>query len=372
MLQQYAHFSDLQKIIEDHYGKTGRRIDYPEACRMAVDAGLTTDHYQPLRHTVLEKKPTEEYFLELMANRQLPALYATKERPLVEEGMVFPDHYGVYVVQQFRNIGSGMHAHDYFEVDYVFKGSAQLIFEGEELTLQEGEVCVLAPNSRHRLEIPDPNSVVLLLLMRRSTFDQTFFSLLSRNDLLACFFRTMLYGERSANYLTFHTDNANPVKYHMISIALNIMIDDACSNACAAGLVTVLFSTMLRRYSSSIRFYDSNLHMEMPLVLQYIQHNYQHLTLSDLAKVFHYNESHLSVLIKKDTGYTYTELITHLRMTDAASYLLNTPMKIAEIAEMIGYHSADHFSRTFRNYYKVSPLQFRDERGKTAETNALF
>ena len=98
---------------------------------------------------------------------------------------------------------------------------------------------------------------------------------------------------------------------------------------------------------------------DFSLVLQYIQHNYQTLTLSSLAKLFHYSEPHLCTLIKQNTGLTFTELIKKLRLADATSYLLNTSMKIGEIAEQIGYNSADHFSRVFRSAYKMSPLEYR-------------
>jgi AraC-like DNA-binding protein len=46
-------------------------------------------------------------------------------------------------------------------------------------------------------------------------------------------------------------------------------------------------------------------------------------------------------------------------MADAVSYLTNTQMKIGEIAENVGYNSADHFSRVFRTTYQMSPQEYR-------------
>jgi len=46
-------------------------------------------------------------------------------------------------------------------------------------------------------------------------------------------------------------------------------------------------------------------------------------------------------------------------MNHAVEYLLNTPMKISEIADAVGYDSVDHFSRTFRKVYGTSPLDYR-------------
>ena len=44
---------------------------------------------------------------------------------------------------------------------------------------------------------------------------------------------------------------------------------------------------------------------------------------------------------------TYGEFQRHLKM------------KVNEIAESIGYKSADHFSRVFRSEYKMSPQEYR-------------
>ncbi|OYP50905.1 hypothetical protein CG709_02510 [Lachnotalea glycerini] len=128
--------------------------------------------------------------------------------------------------------------------------------------------------------------------------------------------------------------------------------------------VNLLFSSLLRNYSKTIQFYNYQLGSDFSLVLQYIQHNYQALSLSALAKLFHYSEPHLCTLIKQNTGYTFTNLIKRLRMADAVDYLLNTDLKVSEIAEKIGYNSADHFSRVFRATYKMSPQEYKKKNKK--------
>ena len=136
---------------------------------------------------------------------------------------------------------------------------------------------------------------------------------------------------------------------------------DMYSNTCCISYVYLMFSALLRSYSQTIQFYNYEMGSDFSLVLQYIQHNYQTLTLSSLAELFHYSEPHLCTLIKQNTGLTFTELIKKLRLADATNYLLNTSMKVGEIAEQIGYNSADHFSRVFRSAYKMSPLEYRKQ-----------
>ncbi|MFW2551484.1 hypothetical protein ACN2AP_30025, partial [Klebsiella pneumoniae] len=88
------------------------------------------------------------------------------------------------------------------------------------------------------------------------------------------------------------------------------------------------FAEVLRSYSQTLRFYNYQMGTDFSLVLQYIQHNYRTLTLSSLAELFHYSEPHLCTLIRQNTGFTFTELIKKLRLSDATNYLLKTDLKI--------------------------------------------
>lgn len=98
---------------------------------------------------------------------------------------------------------------------------------------------------------------------------------------------------------------------------------------------------------------------DFALILQYIQQNYRDLSLKALAEHFHYSEAHLSTLIKNNVELNFVALITKLKMSDAKDYLMNTNLSVEKISEYVSYNSVDHFSRTFKKYYKKSPQQYR-------------
>ena len=135
--------------------------------------------------------------------------------------------------------------------------------------------------------------------------------------------------------------------------------NDTYSNTSCISWITLMFSNLLRNYSKTLQFYNYQMGSDFTLVLQYIQHNYQTLTLSSLAEFFHYSEPHLCTLIKQNTGYNFTNLIKQLKLSDAVTLLTNTNLKINDIALRVGYNSADHFSRVFRSEYKMSPQEYR-------------
>lgn len=104
----------------------------------------------------------------------------------------------------------------------------------------------------------------------------------------------------------------------------------------------------------------NNCNTDFTSILQCIEQNYKNISLKSLANHFHYSEAYLSTLIKKNTGFNFIVLIKKLKMASAKNYLLNTNLTIVKISEYVGYNSADHFSRTFKKYYSISPQQYRD------------
>jgi|GEM_PF-1084650 len=88
------------------------------------------------------------------------------------------------------------------------------------------------------------------------------------------------------------------------------------------------------------------------------------LMLKDVAKNAYISTSYLSVIIKKETGKTFIEYLTDIRMAQARKLLLDTNLKSYEIAEVCGFSNPTYFSTVFKGVYGVSPSVFRKENEK--------
>lgn len=276
---------------------------------------------------------------------------------------IMPKELEVYALKYIRYIVEKMHTHNFFEVNYVMSGKCKMIFENETRELTTGQLCIIAPHSRHDVTVDD-DSIVVSLMLRKNTFETTFFKLLAQEDLLAAFFRNILYSKKeTANYMLFSTDNSEEIKSALKNIFMECHISDSYSNTCVISRIHLFFSLLLRRYSDTIQFYDhqQNIgsHANFTQVLQYIQNHYQTVTLDELSSAFHYNSSYLSRLIKKNTGQTLLDILTNLKMSRASDLLLHTTLKIEEISALSGYQSMDHFSRLFKKVHGVSPQKYR-------------
>lgn len=368
----YITYGEFQQHMKDYLFRTGNRMQFPEMADYLYRKGL-------LLEAPPESIPISEMFgdidddafnkiidqLPLELNPQISIT------PRVKETDIIPNSRDVFIIRHPRYTRPAPHIHNYFEINYVASGSCTFVFEKNQRKMQEGELCIIAPSSEHDLVIDD-DSTVFCIMLRKSTFDTTFFSLLSRKDLLSYFFRTILQDDSHANYLLFFSENNKWLKQIIHNAMGESYKNDSYSNACCISWINLLFSNLLRNYSKTLQFYDYQMGSDFSLVLQYIQHNYQNLTLSSLAELFHYSEPHLCTLIKQNTGHNFTGLIKRLRLAEAIDYLTNTNLKIGEIAEKVGYNSSDHFSRVFRNTYKMSPQEYRKQNNHTEEAFVPF
>ena len=95
-------------------------------------------------------------------------------------------------------------------------------------------------------------------------------------------------------------------------------------------------------------------------MINFMQANYQTVTLEDMAEQFHLSVPYLSKFIHEKSGKTFGEQVTNIRMKKARTLLKNGNMTVENIAAAVGYPSVEHFSRTFKKLYDMSPVEYRN------------
>lgn len=79
----------------------------------------------------------------------------------------------------------------------------------------------------------------------------------------------------------------------------------------------------------------------------------------DYADLQNLHASYLTNVIKSKTGKPISTWITEKTIAEAKSLLQNDSMAIKEIAYLLGFAEATHFSNYFKKYTDTSPAQFR-------------
>ncbi len=352
------------KIIEMHQ-ITGLNYTFPDVVDKIRSDGELISSPPPFPPFYLHMTlPEFSNFLRGMciyADYILPKAHTFMYDQRIEEDALFPKGKDVFTFLNMPYIVEADHQHNFFEITYVMEGSCTFLFEGETAKLNAGDISIVSPGSRHSLPL-EPGCLVLSIVVRKSTFDSLFGNLLTQKDLVSLFFRNCLYETRRANYLLLKTCN-DPMTFHtMQQLVYESNLVDNYSNDCAVSLLNLFLARAIRASSATtLHHYDgySERNFDFTLILQYIQQNYRTVTLASLAKTFHFSETYLSKLIRKNLNQSFTDVIRNLKMNRAFEYLMNTSMKISEIAEAVGYDSVDHFSRTFKRVYGAPPQEFK-------------
>ncbi|MEH7545360.1 MULTISPECIES: response regulator transcription factor [Bacillaceae] len=95
-------------------------------------------------------------------------------------------------------------------------------------------------------------------------------------------------------------------------------------------------------------------------VLQYLEKTpLDQITLKDAAESVHMNPSYLSQLFKQQLNKKFVDYLTELRIEESKRLLLNTTLRMSEIAERVGYADLAYFSNNFKRITGCSPSEFR-------------
>ncbi|WYP26511.1 AraC family transcriptional regulator [Alkalihalobacillus sp. FSL W8-0930] len=93
------------------------------------------------------------------------------------------------------------------------------------------------------------------------------------------------------------------------------------------------------------RYIYSNLHMK--------------ISLKDISAHLHLNSSYFSRLFKQETGQTFIEYVTTLKMEKAMGLLDNSTKTVEQISYDLAFDSKSYFIRTFKKYVGVSPKAYK-------------
>jgi len=97
-------------------------------------------------------------------------------------------------------------------------------------------------------------------------------------------------------------------------------------------------------------------------IKEYLDIHYQNATLEDAAERVNMCPSYLSRFFKEKSGIGFRELLLKTRMEKACEMLGDKQCKMCDIAYLIGYDNPKNFSRAFKAYYGVTPVEYRKTR----------
>jgi YesN/AraC family two-component response regulator len=95
--------------------------------------------------------------------------------------------------------------------------------------------------------------------------------------------------------------------------------------------------------------------------LRYIHDNYHlGISLHNVAEKIYMNPSYFSRVFHEEVGETLSRYLIRIRITKAKELLEQTPLKVYEVADRVGYRDFRHFVKTFKEWEGMTPAQYRN------------
>ncbi|MBQ8526123.1 MAG: helix-turn-helix domain-containing protein [Clostridia bacterium] len=269
------------------------------------------------------------------------------------------------------------HKHDFVELVYIMSGKIRQRVDGEDYILTRGDMLIVNYNQSHSFE-PLSRAEYVNIMINPEFFSNT----LINSENMYEIFEISMFSEFSPGditytkpYVAFEGDEMLRIE-EIISHMLREFLDKKSGyKSVISGYMRVLFSLLLRKMCSKTDSSHSLRHVTRELI-EYIDVNFgSRITLEELAERCFYNTSYLSRMFKKQSGITVSEYIRKKRMENAARLLKSCPdMSIAAIMEQCGYTDTKLFYGHFKEYYMVSPKDYRkkNSNNKVVDDISLF
>ncbi|HJC47224.1 MAG TPA: response regulator [Candidatus Lachnoclostridium pullistercoris] len=95
--------------------------------------------------------------------------------------------------------------------------------------------------------------------------------------------------------------------------------------------------------------------------LDFIRSRYREdINIGMVASYLDLSEGYLSRILKRETGYSFTEYLTNYRISRAMEYLKDCRLKVYEAAELAGYQDTAYFSSQFKKVVGMSPSEYQN------------
>ena len=166
-----------------------------------------------------------------------------------------------------------------------------------------------------------------------------------------------------AKYLILDIVKAIYQKYGIYNESLIMQTADEIMNSHDLWKVGEVVSKVIREITVSQKQSLPDTSLTVSEIKKVIKNEYMHdIGLEEIAEKVCLTASYVSFIFKKETGYNLVKYLTDYRMKKAKELLEESNWKIVDIGKACGYTNQPYFNKLFKNYYGVTPKQYREQK----------
>ncbi len=308
------------------------------------------------------RKEYLEKLLELTADEKM--LLETNEIGAVDKASVIKKnkyfynlHKNITYVPHSRFTINALHGHEFVEMMYVINGSVTHIINGKEICINAGDIIIMNRYVKHEVKMTHENDLAGNFVFLPEFFDEVLkLSSKCKAKVILEFIYNILKDDKRPQYMIFETKN-NVAVQNLLEIMMLPYILKKDTVDSAQLIMSLIFIYLADSYTESSDIYKNTIMSD--LIVSYINNNYKEANLDELSRLFNKPVPTLSKYIKNVLGCKFNELLKRKRFQQAAIFLVETDMSIAEIMNSVGYENSSYFYNEFKKRFGKSPADFR-------------
>ena len=230
----------------------------------------------------------------------------------------------------------------FFGIEYVARGRGTIRLSQIESELVPGSVFAYRPFSAHRIRT-DPGDPLVKYFID--------FSGKAAGQIIS----PSVFGPDGLAHL-YDAQPIHEVYEQLLATGLKggRMAPRLCS------VLLELLSLRIEEYAHQPLKIESRARQTFERCRTYLQTHFRSLcSVSELADRAHLDPAYLARLFDRFAGESPREMLTRLKVNEAAAHLIGGSYTVKEVAAQVGYSDPYHFSRVFKKYHGTAPTRFQ-------------
>lgn len=247
------------------------------------------------------------------------------------------------------------HSHDYTELTCILSGKGKYYIEGKSYEVQSGDLIMCNQGIMHQtLEANEKEPIVEFV----TGFTDFHFIGMPENSILLkdgkYVLRMSMENRQEVTKKCYEMvaeyKSSNLGKYFMLKAQLMQII-----------LIILREMQPVKETQKSCRFESYNKNYVVKKIVSYLNENYAcKISLDQIAQNLYLSPVYISKLFKEETGESPINYLIKIRLDKAKELLEDSENgSVKSVANQVGYEDVYHFSKLFKKYYGISPLNYR-------------
>lgn len=228
------------------------------------------------------------------------------------------------------------HVHDFFEIEYIIKGSGTYIIDGVEYEIQDNMLFFMSPSAFHSFDHVQAEIVNVMFPC----------SICDMSILFELFF-----AKKSA---VFTDDPSTLIKRHLDRIV-------HCCKSKDYNYAINFLQCLLYELNTLTPFSSTHYTTHVQSAIIYITENFrENITLTNTAEHVGIVPVYLSKLFLKEIGVNFKVYLDNIRFDHATKLLTFSNISIADVCAQSGFVDYANFHKRFKKKYNTTPKGYRN------------